>query len=252
MMLTDKALIEFRHTYYRLFVQLLWKEPAAELVTALQEDIEARISAAAGIHARMGEGWKIIQGVLAEQAPETVAEEFTVLFLGPFAPQVIPYESYYLTGHLFKAPLIVLRSFLKGLGVEKQAQEFAEPEDMLAFELAVMRWLIGKQMAAGHSVEDTRWLELQAAFLKQHLLVWAPTCAQDMESAPGAHFYRGVAMILQGFLEVERTLFRDWGLDHIVSLEEARQRHGVYSTWQGPTFDLSGGEAEAPVPPQEG
>ncbi len=243
-MLRDQELLEFRHTYYSLFVRLLWREPAAEFLTALQEGMEARIAAAAAIHPRLGEGWKMFRSFLAEASPEAVAEEFTALFLGPYAPQVNPYESYYLTGNLFKGPLIALRGFLKRLGVEKQEQEFAEPEDVLAFELEVMRWLIGKQQAAVPSGEDGRWLELQAAFLKEHLLVWASACAQDMQQAPGAHFYRGVAMVLGGFLEVEGRLFRDWGLDRIPTLDEARQRYGGRSTWQGPTFDVSGAEFE--------
>lgn len=250
-MLRDKKIAESRYTYYSLFVQLLWKEPAAEFVAVLQEEMDVRIRAAVAVHTLMGEGWRVIRCFLAEESPEAVAEEFTSVFIGPHAPHVHPYESYYLTGHLFRGPLIVLRDFLKRLGVEKQEQDFAEPEDVLAFELGVMRWLVGKQMAAEHTDEQKRWLELQAAFLQEHLLVWAPACAQDMEKAPEAHFYRGVGMILRGFLEVEQALFRDWGLETIISLEEARQRHGASPTWKGPTVDLSGGEPEASVPPQE-
>lgn len=237
-MLREQELIAFRHTYYNLFVRLLSKEPAAEFVAALQEEIEARIDAAALVHPRLGEGWTALHDFLVEASPEVVAEEFTALFLGPFAPQVHPYESFYLTGQLFTAPLIALRGFLARLGVAKQEQALAEPEDVLAFELEVMRWLISKQMVAGHADEESRWLERQAAFLQAHLLIWAPACAQDMEHAPGAHFYRGVAILLQGFLEVERTLFRDWGMDQIPSVEEARRRYGADSTWQGPTFEM--------------
>jgi hypothetical protein len=57
-------------------------------------------------------------------------------------------------------------------------------------------------------------------------------------------------MILRGFLEVERALFREWGLDKIISLEEARKRHGMSPTWKGPTFDLPD-EPEAPILPKD-
>lgn len=250
-MLRDKALLEFRHTYYSLLRGLLWKEPSSELIAALQDDLESRIEAALAVQPRMGEGWQVIQQFLSKNSPAAVAEEFILLFVGPHAPQINPYESYYLTGHLFREPLIALRGFLKPLGLEKQEQEFAEPEDVLAFELDVMRWLIRQQMVAIQTDGEARWLELQAAFLKQHLLVWAPTCAQDMESAQGAFFYRGVAMILHGFLEVEQLLFRDWGLDALPSLEEARERHSARVTWRGPTFDASGEATQAPLQPQE-
>ena len=55
-MLRDQELLEFRHTYYSLFVRLLWREPAAEFLTALQEGMEARIAAAAAIRASVRAG----------------------------------------------------------------------------------------------------------------------------------------------------------------------------------------------------
>ncbi len=247
----DKELVQFRHTYYSLFVRFWWREPDSAFITSLQDNIADRINAAAEIHPQMGEGWKSIQRFLTERPPEEVAEEFTHLYIGPFGTQVNPYESYYLTGHLFRAPLVTLRGFLNRLGLEKEEDEFTEPEDVLAFELEVMRWLISKQMGAENPEEETSWLQLQAAFLKEHLLVWVPTCAQDIEKAKGAHFYRGVAMILRGFLEVERTLFREFGLDKITSLEEARKRHGTSPTWKGPTFDISGDDPETPSPSRD-
>ena len=239
MMLKDTELVQFRHTYYRLFVPLWCKEPSAGFVVALQDDITGRIEAAAAVHPLIGEGWQVIQSYLAEHAPEEVAEEFTRLFLGPFGPEVNPYESYYLTGSLFRAPLVALRGFLNQIGLEKQEADFAEPEDVLAFELEVMRWLVSKQSMATSSEEETRWLGLQATYLKEHLLVWVPACARDMETARGADFYRGAAMILRGFLQVERQLFREWGLERVTSLEEARRRYGGNSEWGGPMFEIA-------------
>lgn len=246
----DKELAEFRHTYYSLFVRFWWKEPDAAFIDSLQGDIENRIDPAAKLHPLMGEGWRSIQSFLAERAPEEVADEYTRLYIGPFGVPIYPYESHYLTGHLFRAPLVILRGFLKRLGLEKQEDDFSESEDVLSFELEVMRWLISKQMGVENSDEETNWLQLQADFLRDHLLVWVPTCLQDIEKAEGAYFYRGAAMILRGFLEVERSLFREWGLDKVLSLEEARKRCGVSSTWKGPTFDVPGDEPEPPSPPR--
>ncbi|MFQ5682130.1 MAG: molecular chaperone [Candidatus Binatia bacterium] len=236
----DKALVQFRYNYYGLFVRFWSREPAAEFIASLEEGIQDRMEAAATLHPRMGEGWRHIRQFLAQGKPEEAAEEFTELFLSPFGSQVNPYESYYLTGHLFRAPLVVLRGFLERLGLEREQQEFSEPEDVLAFELEVMRWLIGKQMATENEGEETSWLQLQADFLREHLLVWVPTCTEDIERAQQAHFYRGAAIMLRAFLELEHTLFRDWGLDQIVSLAEARKRYGVKPIWKGPTFDVSG------------
>jgi len=214
----------------------------------LSDGIDERIEAARNLDPLLAEGWERIQRFFTERPPEslaeTVADEYIRLFIGPHGPKVNPYESHYFTGRLLDRPLAEIRSFLKEIGIEKQ-EGYPEPEDFLAFELEVMRWLIGKQTAAANA-EEKRWLQHQADFLKEHLLVWVPACAQEIEQTQGANFYLAVAMILRGFLQIERTLFRDWGLDTIASLEEVRRRYGAIPTWKGPTFDMPGDEPEAP------
>ena len=191
-MLQDRDFIQFRQTYYRLFVQLLWKEPEAAFVGALRDDMQPRAEAAATVHPLMGSGWRVIDDYLADYPSGGVAVEFSQLFLEPFAKVIRPYASYYLTGQFFTEPLKTWRGFLNQLGIEKP-QGFTDPEDVLAFELDVMRWLVDKQAAAD---DADRWLRLQATCLKEHLLVWAPSCAADIEQAPQAAFYRGAAQLL--------------------------------------------------------
>ena len=241
-MVRDRDFIQFRQTYYRLFVKLLWKEPEAAFVAALRDDMQARSEAAASVHPLMGSGWQVIDDYLAGRQPGEVAAEFSQLFLEPFAKVIRPYASYYLTGQFFTEPLKTWRGFLKQLGVEKPSQGFTDPEDVLAFELDVMRWLIDKQAAAPDDAD--RWLRLQATCLKEHLLVWAPSCASDIEQAPQAAFYRGAAQLLRGFLEVEQRLFHDWGLDDVATLAEARAHYGAGPEWRGPLFDVADEEVE--------
>lgn len=245
-MLNDLELTTFRHTYYSLFVQLWWKEPEAEFIAALMSDIEARIEAAAAVYPLMGEGWRAIQQHLETHPPEDVAGEFTELFVGPHGPAVQPYESYYLTGHVFREPLVNFRAFLQQLGLEKEDETFAEPEDVLAFELEVMRWLVDKQMAAVGTEAEADWLQRQVACLKHHVLVWGPACTQDIERAEGAGFYRGAAMILRGFLEFEREMLWDWEIEPVATLEEARRVYRRDVFWQGPSFESEFGVMPEP------
>jgi hypothetical protein len=115
-----------------------------------------------------------------------------------------------------------------------------------------MRWLIAKQAAAANPEQEKGSLKHQSDFLKQHLLIWAPTCARDIEKAKGANFYRGPANILRGFLKLERSLFAEWDIDKIAPLEEVRRRYGATPMWRGPTFDFSPDEApEPPAPSRE-
>jgi TorA maturation chaperone TorD len=253
-MIGDRDILAFRQGYYSLLVRLFWKEPPGELLLSLSDGITERIDASRNLHPLLAEGWEGMQRFLAQTPPEdlaeTVADEYTRLFIGPHDSKVNPYESFYLTGRLLDRPLADLRTFLKAIGIEKQ-DGYTEPEDFLAFELEVIRWLIGKEMTEAEPEEEKRWLRLQVDFLKEHLLVWASTCAEDIEKAQAANFYGGAAMILRGFLEVERTLLHEWGLDKVASLEEARRYYGAFPMWKGPTFEMPGDESEAPLPPKK-
>ncbi|HEY7677896.1 MAG TPA: molecular chaperone TorD family protein [Candidatus Methylomirabilis sp.] len=247
-MIGDRDLLAFRRGYYDLFVSLLWREPDGVLLAGLAVGIEERIRVARQIHPLLGAGWEAIarflDGADRDRLAEAVAEEYTRLFLGPRDPEVNAYESYYLTGRLWDRPLATLRGFLEEIGLERQ-EGYAEPEDCLAFELEVMRRLIARQGSAENGEGEARWLDLQATFLKRHLLVWAPAAARDLGQARGADFYRGAATLLQGFLEMERDLFLRWGPEELHSLEQARQRFAREKEWKGPLLDF--GPAAGPA-----
>lgn len=241
-MIGDRDLLAFRQEYYRLFVSLLSKEPSADQLKALSNGITERIEAARNLNPLLAQGWeefdRFLRTAPTEQLVESVDDEYIRLFVDPHALEVNPYESFYFTGRLMDRPLANVRAFLKSVGIEKR-KGYAEPDDFLAFELEVMRWLTGKQASSTDPETEKNWLEQQAQFLKQHLLIWGPACAQDIENAKGAAFYRAAAMTLRGFLDVEQTLFSDWGPAKIASLDEIRRLYGALPQWKGPTLDFS-------------
>ena len=243
-MIGDKELANLRQKYYGLFVLLFWKEPDAELLLSLLERISDRVKGAAQLSPVMSEGWKNIRNYLEKHGPDEVEYEFVQLFLGPHKPDVKPYESYYLAGSVFQAPLASVRGFMKEIGLEKKKGELPEPEDALGFELEIMNWLISKQTNSKDSEEEEKWLDFQASFLKKHLLIWGPYCSEEVKSAPNADFYKGAGMLLRGFLEIEKELFQNRGPEKIESLVEARKRYGNRTDWKGPLLDA--------VPPAEG
>ncbi|MGH7794310.1 MAG: TorD/DmsD family molecular chaperone [Candidatus Binatia bacterium] len=242
-MIDDRELLSFRQSYYEVLGTLFRREPSGELLQQLADGIGERTHAARNLHPLLGAGWEEIERFLkeapVESLAETVADEYMRLFIGPLSPEVNPYESFYLTGRLLDRPLADVRTFLKSAGIEK-LEEYPEPEDFLAFEMEVMRWLIEKQARATDPQEQTRFFRLQADFLKEHLLVWAPACGRDIERAGCANFYRFAAKILQGFLALELSFLRECGLDTATTLDAARLRYGTLRTWKGPTFDASG------------
>ncbi|RTZ85809.1 MAG: hypothetical protein DSY96_04080 [SAR324 cluster bacterium] len=233
----DKELAKLRQKYYGLFVHLFWKEPDAKFLLSLLEGITERVEGAAKLSPLMASGWQKIRLYLEQNDPKEVEYEFVQLFIGPHKPDVLPYESYYLAGSVFQAPLAAVRGFMKEVGLEKKEGELPEPEDTLGFELEIMNWLISKQINSNDSEEEEEWIELQTRFLKKHLLVWGPSCTQSVESAPHANFYKGAALLLRGFFEIEQQLFQGRGPQKIESLESAQRRYGKRKDWTGPVFD---------------
>ncbi len=253
-MIGDRDLLEFRLGYYRLLSGLLGREPTPALLEAVARDLPHRVEAARALRPALGEGWARIGAFLEGRAPgeaaEAAADEFTRLFVGPRRPPVNPYESYYLTGGLFDRPLALVRAFLRQIGIEKEPG-YAEPEDSLAFELGVMARLLERQRSASDPDTEADSVNLQAAFLKRHLLVWGPRCAEDLERAEGADFYRGVGALLRGFLELELALVREWGPEPVRTLEEARAAVGS-GAWRGPLFDPTPSRDPDPPPGSPG
>lgn len=243
-MIGDRELGEFREGYYRLFATLFAREPTPEFLGSLGEGLAGRAQAAERLHPSMGEGWREIEACLGPpEAAQQIADEFTVLFVGP-QPALHPYESYYLTGKFYTEPLAAVRSLLKRAGLAK-APEVFDPEDALAFGCEAMARLIARQLAAGNPDDEAKWAHLQGEFLKHHLLVWVPRFAADLSREPRARLYRGVAKLLQGFLELEREVIVPWGPEGFRSYEEARAAMARRGQWRGPLFEPPGSPEQA-------
>jgi TorA maturation chaperone TorD len=234
-LLSEADVVAFRREHYELLSRLLAGEPDAELLGALRESIEDRAIGAAQVHRLMGEGWRLMGEYLASDSHEDVVTEFTRIFLGPFGDMLNPYESYYFTKSLYSHPLADVRGFLARQSLEPVETERKEPEDVLAFELAIMAQLIARQQAAGDA-DPATLIEPQREFLSQHLLIWGPACAADIEANPNGRFYKGVGQLLLGFFEVERDFFSEDGGMEVESLEQARKRYHA-TGYRGPIYD---------------
>ncbi len=247
-MIGDRELCRFRQEYYELFSVLFLREPTVELLTLLGQNLEARTEAAAALNPLLGEGWREVGQSLRAglENPRAlaakVAEEFTPLFVGPLIPKITPCESFYLTGKLFGPPLVLIRNFMRRVGLEKR-EEWPEPEDHIAFACDIMRQLITRQEASANPDEETRWLNLQGDFMKAHLSRWVPRFAEDLEKM-GGDFYRGVGKVVLGFLEFEKELLADWGSEkpaHLIQVKE--------SSFKGPMFVAETAEEPEEEPP---
>jgi len=234
-LLSEPDIVQFRREYYELLARLLAAPPDAALLATLREGIAERAVGAAQVHAQMGAGWRTMDEALAAADTEALADEFTRLFVGPYAQFINPYQSFYLTGALYGKPLADVRAFMARQSLEPGDAERKEPEDALDFELGIMARLVARQQAGG-DVDPAALLEPQREFLARHLLVWAPLCVADIEAKPDAAFYKGVAQLLGGFFEVERDFFVEDGGLEVETLAAARQRYHA-TAFKGPIFD---------------
>lgn len=235
-----------RREYYGLLLRTFLSEPTEEFLAFLADRAGTQAASAAGVNGTLAAGWRAVEDVLRGRDLRALAEEardeFTRLFLGPVDPVVLPYQSHFESGQLLGDALVEVREFLGRAGFQP-GEGYREPEDHVALEFEVMRRVVAKQAEAKDPDEAARWMNLQAAFLRRHLLPWVPRFCEAVEASPEASLYKGLAMVTRGFLELEAEFFRDWPSP--VAEEEGARRPRVQA-WQGPTIDF--GET---VPPSE-
>lgn len=126
------------------------------------------------------------------------------LFLGPARPRVDAYESCYRdTERRLAGPWAAQVAALyaeEGLAVDGLLP------DHIAAELAFMAHLTAQEEAAisaGDEEKAQRYRETQIAFLRHHLLVWAPTFCQRLAQEADHPFYAAAAHWLAAWLEEE-------------------------------------------------
>jgi TorA maturation chaperone TorD len=129
---------------------------------------------------------------------ERVAREYFNLFIGVGRGELLPYESYYLTGFLQERPLARLRQDLWRLGIERVADQ-SEPEDNAAILCEIMSGLV-QQRFDGPPGSDRELFE-------KHLSPWIGRFFTDLERATAADFYRRVGALGRIFIAIEAQAF---------------------------------------------
>ena len=218
-------LLGARAAAYELLSQLFAEEPAAGFLEFLARQGVIRDFPFAASSSRIRDGVALASAYIDQPANrqgeglERLRWEFTRMFVGPEKLVAPPWESVYVSGErlLFQLHTLTVRqAYLKyGLLPERFLRE---ADDHLALELEFMGHLSRLAEAyarrgreAGDSAEDVkgelnRVLKDQKAFLEQHLLKWVPLFAADVWQGAETDFYKGVAMILEGFVELDHAL----------------------------------------------
>ncbi len=139
-----------------------------------------------------------------------LAVEFAGIFLGVRRLPPHPSESVYVTdGQLvMQKPRDEVLKVYRSMGVDK-AHSFAEPEDHIAMELQFMTYMCEKTNTAlkeGNLAYAKECLEVQRDFLDEHLGKWVPKLVADILKSAKGEFYKGVAKITKGYVEMDKNV----------------------------------------------
>ena len=149
----------------------------------------------------LGQSIATLSKLAKASKPQTVASEFTKLFIGLGRGELLPYASYYLTGFLNEKPLAKLRQDMQARGLARADTVF-EPEDNIASLMEMM----GAMIVGRFGVPAT--LEEQKTFFNTHISPWAKHFYADLEGAKNSVFYSSVGAIGREFMEIETEGFR--------------------------------------------
>ena len=194
---------------YELLGRLFQREVDAELLRSL---CEGRYPAHTG-NDHLDEGYRGLVVFLNHRGERTGTElnvDYLHVFIGntqDASHVAYPYESVYTSpDHLLMqdardAVLAAYRSEMITL-----VNEHNEPEDHMGFELAFCAVLLRRAveaLTAGNTARAIELVEKERAFVREHLGVWAPEFASDVKRIAQTGFYRALADILLGYLEVD-------------------------------------------------
>ena len=150
-----------------------------------------------------------IEGADFDKVRVGLAVEYAGLFLGAWRlPH--PSESVYVTEGqlLMQKPRDQVLKVYRDMGVDK-VDQFTQPEDHIALELQFMAHLCDSTSLAlkeGRLSDATKYLDVQKGFLDEHLIKWVPKLAADIIKSARAEFYKAIAKITEGYVEIDKEV----------------------------------------------
>lgn len=140
---------------------------------------------------------------------ENLNVEYTRLFEGPGFVAAPPFASFYLDGERLMGPetIAVRREYVKWGVASVQMGQI--PDDHIGLELAFMAYLCDEAavtLAGGDDGRCRELLEARADFLREHLLIWAPTFCHKIAAATSDPFFASLEKLTLACLESDTAL----------------------------------------------
>jgi len=209
-----RSLILNRSSTYRFLARIYRVEVDKELLEQMSE-IDPPINTDVDLP-EITEGYRMLKGFLKHLTKSTITDlavEYATIFLGVSQGRkggAYPYESVYTSPDRLvvqEARDQVLKAYREE-GLDR-GEDFDEPEDHIALELEFMSYLCQKTAEALESDNGDStlgYLEKQKYFLEKHLIPWVPAFCDDVQRLAQGDFYKAVAKITIGYLDMEQNL----------------------------------------------
>ena len=167
----------------------------------------------------MDEGYRLLAGYLGRTDAGTLTElavDYVRAFIGHGIDghaAAYPFESVYTSAKrlMMQGARDEVLALYRAEGVDK-SDDWKDGEDHVALELEFMKTLAeraAKALHEGDEAEATRLLQVQHAFLDDHLRKWLPTFTRDMGIFAKTDLYLGLARLTAGFLRVEEEFMAE-------------------------------------------
>lgn len=210
------ALISNRENLY-LFLGRLYK---VEVDQPLWDEMKGMRFAAECDEADLNEGYRLLEIYLRQPGRDPLTDlavDYARVFLGAGIYEsnkaAYPYESVYTSPKrlIMQEARDQVVAVYRARGLDK-AETLDFPEDHLALELEFMAYLCHETQKALNAQDRSAvsgCIKEQKDFLTHHLLNWVPEFCADVEKFAGTEFYKAVAKITRGYLQLERTMLDD-------------------------------------------
>jgi|Deesub1362B_J571_1020462.scaffolds.fasta_scaffold00221_32 TorA maturation chaperone TorD len=189
-------IIEGRRAIYALFATLFLDPPPRNLLEDVFNGVEIPFFENLNI---LSKKFKDV-----DEFEDSVKDEFSSLFVNPFAETVSPYQSSYEGENPYGKTTLRIVEKYSNMGYEFR---YNEPADHIGVELFFLAESC-KNALASDKTEKIEELRKQKQFIEEELN-WVTSFCDEIEKNDNSYFYRAISKKLKEFLRNERILINE-------------------------------------------
>lgn len=201
-----------QHLGFSFLSKALYEPPTTDFIQPLVDDALFDTWPVENDNEDIQTGLATLRDFCVKWQPEYISElkrDYTRLFLGPDRLVAPPWESVYRSDEhlMFERQTLEVRAAYQRYGMPIPNLNI-EPDDHIGLELRFVAYLYALALGAIESgepeqLDDT--FDALRRFFTDHLTQWAPACLERVYNGAQTDYYRGVARLALGSLQVAST-----------------------------------------------